>query len=419
MLALQYRKSILRYAWVRLMGQRAPGIVTRTGSLLRLANVPEPELPGAAWVRVRPILSGICGSDLAVLSGKASIYLSAFTSFPFIPGHEVVGVVSETGAAVDTLQVGQRVVLEPALSCEVRGIEPLCRPCLEGHYGNCEKATSGDLAAGIQTGFCRDTGGGWGTSLVAHQHQLHSVPEALPNEAAVLVEPFACALHGALLADLSAGSLVLVAGCGSMGLLTIAALRAVGMPCTLVAMGRYSYQRELASSLGADHTVSADDNGYQALAKLTGSSLHPLPLGKPAVVGGFDATFDCVGSARSLEDSVRWTRSQGKVIMVGMPGNEKMDLTPSWYQEVRLMGAYTYGVEDLGGRQLRTFEVALDVLSREGWSRALAGLVRHIYPLREYRKAISTAMRPGRFNAVKTVFDLSGKLPPRQTPQRS
>ena len=156
MLALQYRKNVLRYVWVRLIGGRFPRTVAAPGGFLRLTRLPEPQMPNTSWARICPLLSGICGSDLATVAGKSSIYLSAFTSFPFVPGHEVVGRVIETGAAVASVKTGDRVVLEPALGCSVRGFDDLCRPCRDGHYANCERVTEGDISAGIQTGYCRD-----------------------------------------------------------------------------------------------------------------------------------------------------------------------------------------------------------------------------------------------------------------------
>ena len=238
MLALQFRYNLLRYAWVRAMGGRSPHTVTGPGSYLRLTNVSEPPLPTPHWVRVRPLLSGICGSDLAVLSARSSIYLSGFTSSPFVPGHEVVGVVEETGSAVSKVKEGQRVVLEPALSCRVRGIEETCRPCSEGHDSSCEYVTLGDISPGIQTGYCMDTGGGWGANLVAHESQLYPIPDSLRDSSAVLVEPLSCSLHGVLLAQLPPDVRVLVLGCGTMGLLTIAALRYLVPSAHVVAVGK-------------------------------------------------------------------------------------------------------------------------------------------------------------------------------------
>ena len=251
MLALQYRKSVPRYVWVKLVGGRFPGALTAPGGFLHLTQVPEPSLPTASWVRIRPSLSGICGSDLGAVAGKSSIYLSAFTSFPFVPGHEVVASVVETGPAVSSVSVGERVVLEPALGCTARGFSDLCHPCRDGHYANCERVTQGDVSAGVQTGYCRDTGGGWGSELVAHESQLHVVPGSVPDEAAVMTEPLSCAMHSVLEAQLPEGARVLVVGSGTIGLLTVAALEALAPTATVVAVAKYAHQKELATALGA------------------------------------------------------------------------------------------------------------------------------------------------------------------------
>ena len=84
---------------------------------------------------------------------------------------------------------GERVVVEPALGCRVRGIEPPCAYCASERYALCVNVAKGDIAPGIQTGFCGDTGGGWSEgTLVAHPSQLHRVPENVPDEAAVAVD---------------------------------------------------------------------------------------------------------------------------------------------------------------------------------------------------------------------------------------
>ena len=118
MLALTFDRSLPRFAAVRAAGGRA-SVATGPLSLLSFGDVPEPALPAADWVRVEPLVAGICGSDLAAVGGHASFYLDALTSYPFVPGHEVVGEVD-----------GSRVVIEPALGCVVRGLTPLCPACL-------------------------------------------------------------------------------------------------------------------------------------------------------------------------------------------------------------------------------------------------------------------------------------------------
>ena len=97
----------------------------------------------------------------------------------------------ETFALACRLDVGvpdgfgrKRVVLDPVLTCAARGIEP-CSACRDGETGRCDGITQGHVKAGLQTGYCKDTGGGWGERMVAHRSQLHPVPESLPDERAV------------------------------------------------------------------------------------------------------------------------------------------------------------------------------------------------------------------------------------------
>ena len=164
MKALEFHRNIPRFAAARLAGNLSPGGGAGVGPL-RLADVDQPAPPGSEWVRVRPRLAGICGSDLATVNGRSARYFEPLVSFPFTPGHEVVGDLDD-----DT-----RVVLEPVLGCVSRNIAPTCSPCADGQLGNCEHVTFGDLEPGIQTGSCHDTGGGWATAFWAHSSQLHTV----------------------------------------------------------------------------------------------------------------------------------------------------------------------------------------------------------------------------------------------------
>ena len=92
------------------------------------------------------------------------------------------------------LSRGTRVVIDPVLACAARGLAP-CPSCASGRTNLCDHVTVGHVSPGLQTGFCRDTGGGWGEQLVAHSSQLHAVPDDLSDERAVLVEPIACAVQ--------------------------------------------------------------------------------------------------------------------------------------------------------------------------------------------------------------------------------
>jgi len=406
MKALQYRKNIPRYALLKLLGPRFPSLYTAGVAPLSLVDIPEPKLPTQQWVRIAPRLAGICGSDLATICAKGSPYLAPVTSMPFVMGHELVGHITEVGRDVTTLRVGQRVVIQPALGCKARGIDPPCGLCRDHRDALCRNVTRGDVSKGIQIGYCRDTGGGFSQSLVAHQSQVYLVPNEIDDRAAVLIEPFACALHGALRVSLCETDTALVLGCGSIGLLTIAALRALGCRARIAAAAKYDHQRRHAQALGAD--VLLDTGGpvrrrFTDWAKVLDAEVLNPEMGKPTVLGGADATFDCVASSQSIDDGLRFTRSGGSFVLVGMPGIPRsVDWTAMWFKELNIHAAYAYGPERCADGEKETFLLAIDFMRT--WGSRLATLVGPPHELGDYRAAIASALHTGRSGVVKTVF---------------
>jgi threonine dehydrogenase-like Zn-dependent dehydrogenase len=407
--ALVFERNLARFA-----AARVTAVVAGSGrgagiGPLRLTDLDPPALPGPGWQRVRPTLAGICGSDLATLDGKSSRYFEELVSFPFVPGHEVVGVVEgePSGRVTDvpagdaTLAPGTRVVVEPVIGCIPRAITPPCPACGEGRTGGCERVAFGHLAPGLQIGYCTDTGGGWsGAGLVAHRSQLHLVPDTLSDDDAVMVEPTACAVHAALDAEVDAGDVVAVLGAGTLGLATIAALRSLTTPGTLLAGAKHPHQQRLAAELGADGVVSPEQLP-RAVRRQSGSLANG-----PQLTGGADIVVDCVGSAESLRQSLAMVRPRGRVVLVGMPGLVHVDLAPLWHREVALTGAYAYGTELIGGTMRRTFDIAMEVVAAQ----RLGRLVSARYPLERYEEAVAHAGAAGRRGAVKIVFDLDARL---------
>ena len=421
MIAIQFRKSIPRYLTLRVAGRRFPKLYTSPWSMISLRELSEPKLPAPSWVRVRPTLSGICGSDLATICAKGSPYFSPLTSTPFVLGHELVGHVVEVGAAARRFSVGDRVVIQPALGCRVRGIEPLCGACAAGQLALCRNVTRGDIAPGIQTGYCRDTGGAWSEALVAHESQLYLVPDSIDDTTAVLAEPLACAVHVVLRSRnlhpapspqssvLSPQHSALVMGCGAIGLLVIAAIRALGQSAKIIAVAKHAHQAERARKFGANEVITHDHDvrrRYAALSKALGAELHQPEIGKPTVIGGAYVTFDCVASSASIDDCCRFTAAGGELVLVGMPAVPKgIDWTAIWYKELSVKAAYAYGMETHNGKQRATFELALDMLANCGAD--LRPLVGEPYALQDYRQAIQTALHTGTTGSIKTVFRVS------------
>jgi threonine dehydrogenase-like Zn-dependent dehydrogenase len=399
--ALQVERSLPRFAAARVAGALAPGRGARVGPL-RLADIDAPALPGPGWQRVRPRLAGICGSDLATVDGHASPWFEPVVSFPFVPGHEVVG----------DLDDGRRVVIEPVLGCATRGIDPPCPACAEGDLSRCRNIAFGHLQPGLQTGYCCDTGGGWSLALVAHDSQLHAVPDPMSDEAAVMVEPAACALRGALKAEAGRGGTVVVVGAGTLGLCAVAALHRHVAPSRLLVGAKHPEQRRLARELGATDVVAPSTlarsvrraTGSLALGRSGDDASPPAhPGGTTPVMqltGGADVVVDCVGSAASLTQALGIVRPGGRIVMVGMPGSLTVDLTPLWQREVELVGTYAYGFEPGPGR--RSFDLAFELVAEAGLDR----LVSATYPLARHVAALAHAAEAGSRGAVKIAFDL-------------
>jgi len=412
MTTLLFERSLPRFAAARVASAFGSGRGAGVGPL-RLVEHDAPALPGADWTHVDPLLSGICGSDLATLDGRSSRYFEEIVSFPFVPGHEVVGLVSVDATAADGSQLpaGSRVVLQPVLGCAARGIDPMCASCGFGHVGNCGHLAFGHIRPGLQTGFCADTGGGWSsTGLVAHTSQLFAVPAALSDADAVTVEPVACAVHAVLGAGIRDGDTVAVLGAGTLGLTVIAALthlvataRLARPACVLVG-ARYAHQQRLAREFGATEVLPPDQ-----LARGVRRHSHSLSVGGPSgetatLTGGADIVIDCVGSAESITQSLAMVRPRGTIALVGMPGKVTVDLAPLWHREVRLAGAYAYGTETLPAATtgISTFELAFEVVAEMQTGR----LVSATYPLTRFEDAVAHAGAAGRRGAVKIAFDL-------------
>lgn len=388
MQALVFERKIARYAAAAVASRVVPGIGGEVGPL-HLREVDPPELPGPDWRSISPRLTGICGSDLATVEGRSSRYFEPLVSFPFVPGHEVVG----------TDQDGHRLALEPVLGPAARN-EPLPFPdAAPGDGNDYGYLLGGAIKDGIQIGFCSSTGGGWGEALVAHQSQLHAVPQHFSDEAAVMLEPAAGGVHAALKAQVEPGASVAVLGAGTMGLCSVAALRAVTAAGTVIATAKYPHQRDLAAELGADIVVDPGEV-RRAVRRFCGCRM----LGD-YLSSGVDITIDAVGSPASVADAIAITRPRGRVVLLGMPEAARVDLTGLWHRETELVGAYTYGTETLSdGRTATSFELAFDLVE----SAKLERLVSARYPLDRYREAIAHAAEAGSRGAVKVVFEQNG-----------
>lgn len=395
--ALVYRRSPLRYLASRACARAAPRRFWSQLAPLRLEDIDRPCPPG--WIRLQVRLCGICGSDLNLVRGTESLLMEPYASFPAVLGHECVATVRE--APPDSpWRPGDRVVVDPLLPCATRGL-PLCRFCARHLPHLCENFTAGALAPGVGAGFHSQVGGGFAESLCAHPSQLVRVPDAVPDEAAVLADSLACALQPALDHFPADADTVVVLGAGIIAQHLVRSLRAFGSHARLVVVARHAFQRDLALAGGASETLLSPSR--RELAASVGARFLPTTLGGGNLEGGASLVFDCVGSSRSFQDSLLMLRGRGKLVLVGTTARlGPLDASSLWFRELSVVGSNCHSFTSWKDGPRRTCERAIDLLAA-GYPDQ--GLLSHTFPLAEYRRAFQAAMDKPRHASMKVALD--------------
>jgi 2-desacetyl-2-hydroxyethyl bacteriochlorophyllide A dehydrogenase len=269
--------------------------------------------PGPDEALIRTLVAGVCGSDLHAARGH-----HPFVALPYRPGHEVVGVVETTGSAAAGVAPGQRVTVAPYLPCWS------CKMCTSGRENLCENL-----------GFfgCGYLQGGMAEHFTLPAGRLFPVPDTLDDHAAALIEPLATPVHAVRLAGDVAGRSVAVLGAGTIGLLTLAVLRAHGA-AKVISTDPNPRKRDRATALGADATIDArsPDVARQVRKELGGSA---------------DVVFDCVAIQSSMDQAIAIADKGGTVIVVGVPAQDVTVALPIVQDhQIRIQGSATYLPED-------------------------------------------------------------------------
>ncbi len=294
-------------------------------------DVKEPE--GDVCVHIRSV--SICGSDLGFIS---------FGPLPFTLGHEMAG----------ELDDGTPVAVEPLTPCGT------CDQCIAGHPQRCR------LGFGA-TGLGMGLDGGMADRIRVPERCLIRLPKSIDLEDACVLEPLAVAIHGLRIAGIELGQRVAVVGGGSVGLVTVAAARALGCEVGLVA--RHPHQQAAGAKLGA-----------------------------VAVSGEYALTVDAAGSDTAVKQACELAAPGGAVLILGVyHGDLKLPGMQVMLKELRIIGSLTYN-HHAGGRD---FEAAAALLAREpGIAQAL---VTHRLSLDDARKAFQVAA-DRKSGAIKVVM---------------
>jgi threonine dehydrogenase-like Zn-dependent dehydrogenase len=372
------------------------------GLPLSLQDLDDPPLPGPGWMHLRTRMTGICGSDSKQVlmdfgdGDPTDNAMTSMISFPQILGHEVVA---------DVVDTGQRVVLNPWLSCAPRGIEPLCPPCAAGDLSLCWNFTEGNLAPGIHTGNSKDAPGGFSTMLPAHESMCIPVPDSIPDEVAVLADPFSVALHAVTRTPPPEGGRAVVHGAGALGTCAIAILRALYPSVEVLAVVRFPQQAELARSLGA--TVIGHEPDEAVIEQIADWSQSPLRrpwVGLPmAYPGHVDVVYDTIGTPKTVELGVRVLASRGALVELGVNPPGRFEWTPLYFKEIRLVGSNAFGIEEVEGRRQHGMQHYFDLV--ESGRIDVSRMLTHTFPLEKWRDAFAAVSDQGTSGAVKVAFD--------------
>ena len=401
MKALQFSVSIPQ--WIAL---KAAGLVSHKpfykGPLatVKLTDLPEPGLPTDEWVRVKSILCGFCASDLNLIFLKESASASPFTSFPCVIGHEVCGRVVEVGSGVSEVKTDDFVTLAPALNCAAREINPPCPACRQGMVANCENYAAGNLAPGMITGLCTDTGGGFAPYFVAHKSQIFKLPEETAPETGALIEPLTVGLQSVFGNMPQKKEKVLIIGGGVIGTMVLKAIRGLELDCHVTLSDPSTPAAEWAKSAGADVVIGNGDL-LSNTVRLTGAARYKPMMGPDILMGGFARIYDTVGSAKTLNMALRCLAAGGTLSQIGIWHDVKLDLTPLWLKQQTIQGVYGCGFATYKGEWMHMFDIALDMVG-EG-KVGLDGMVTHKYSLENFEEMIEVNLAKATHRAVKTV----------------
>jgi threonine dehydrogenase-like Zn-dependent dehydrogenase len=387
-----------------------PLLVGLANTPMKLTEMDDPGFLGPDWVITRTRMTGICGSDAKQVFmdwGEAQgpdNPMKNFFSLPQVLGHEVVADVVALGPEAEGLEVGDRVVLNPWLSCGPRGIEPICPACQIGDYSLCWNFARGRVDPGIHIGTARNATGGYAELMPAHDSMLFKVPDTISDESAVFADPFAVSLHAVTRHAPPPGGKVLVYGAGALGTTATAILRALYPDVEVMVVARFEAQAEMARKLGASVVAHEPRLALiEEVAAWSGGVLQRndgLPMAYP---GGIDVVYDTVGRPETFEVGVRLLKARGTLVKAGVHGPGRWEWTPLYFKEISWVGSNAFGFEEVKGVRKHGIEHYLELVASGQID--LTGMLTHTFRLDDWRDAFATLATQDRTGAIKVAFD--------------
>lgn len=300
---------------------------------------------------------GICAGDLKCQHGADMFWGSdtqpSWVEPPFIPGHEFLGHIAEMGKNVKDYQLGDRLTADQIAPCGE------CRFCKDGHYWMCQPHK--------MYGFFKDYCGGMAEYIrIRTKHAVISrVPDELPLEKALLIEPYGCSKHCVDRAQIGSEDVVVISGSGTLGLgmITYARMR---NPKYLVVLDMIDKRLEKAKEFGADFAWNPSKiDVVDEIMKLTDNY-------------GCDTYIEATGHPSSVTQGMQMVRKLGRFVEFSVFGEET---TLDWSiigdrKELDVLGAhlspyaFPFVIENIGNGKLKTDGVVSSVFPLDQWERA-------------------------------------------------
>lgn len=337
-------------------------VLEKVGDIqVKKLEIPQPKADEAL---IKVYCIGICGSDVHYYGhGKIGRYK---VEEPLILGHEVAGEVMATGADVQNVSVGDRVAIEPGVTCGK------CNYCKEGRYNLCPD---------VSFMATPPVDGAWAEYVTVRSDFLFRLPDNMSFEEGALLEPLAVGFHALNRGSVKASDRIFISGLGPIGLLAVQAARLSGIK-EIYASDVVSYRRELALELGVKAVINPlDENVEERLYELTNKQ-------------GIDVHIETSGNAQAISEAGSYVKRGGKIVLIGLPTSDDIPFNFNHLidSEIDMYGVFRYA---------NVYQKAINTISNSNLD--LEKIITHRFPLAEIEKAIEVA-RLQKDNSVKVMI---------------
>ncbi|MCC2684440.1 MAG: Alcohol dehydrogenase GroES domain protein [Paenibacillaceae bacterium] len=330
---------------------------------MEVKQVPVP-VPKADEALIQVHCIGICGSDVHYYEhGRIGRYE---VKSPIILGHELAGVVVQTGASVTNVAIGDRVAVEPGVTCG------RCEYCKSGRYNLCPDVVF--MAT-------PPVDGAWAEYVAVRSDFLFKLPDGMSFEEGALLEPLSVGFHAMQRAKVSPKDKVLVTGLGPIGLLAMAAAKMFGVT-QLYGSDVVEFRRNLALQIGASGALNPMDGDLQARIR--------------EAFDGYmaDVVVETSGNPKAISDTINLVKRGGRIVLIGLPTTDAipLDIPALIDAELDVYGVFRYA---------NTYPAAIQALRNS--DQKISQVVTHRFGLHDIKEAVELA-RTNKEQSIKVMI---------------